>query len=160
MLAYFAASMTTDEIKTEYRRLAMANHPDHGGSTATMQQINAEYAFAMARAIRTEKPGKTEEEYADLASVHEAIRAAIEAIINCAGLNIEICGLWVWVDGDTRTHKEQLKAAGYRWASKKVKWYYAGIPAGGRGKMDMDEIRERYGSETVKGTPRRSAIPA
>jgi len=35
-----------DEIKTEYRRLALENHPDKGGNTETMQEINAEFEIA------------------------------------------------------------------------------------------------------------------
>ena len=114
-----------------------------------MQAINAEYAFCMARAVRAEKPGLDEAEYSSMDAVSEAIRAAIEAIITLPGLGIEICGLWVWVDGQTRPVKEQLKAAGYRWAAKKEKWYYAGVPAGGRGRYSMDDIRNRYGSRNV-----------
>ena len=57
--------------------------------------------------------------------------------------------LWVWVGGETKKHKDALKAAGYKWAIKKVKWYFAGVPAGGFRQFDMDEIRERYGSQRV-----------
>ena len=34
---------TLDELKAMYRKLAMMHHPDRGGNTATMQQINAEH---------------------------------------------------------------------------------------------------------------------
>lgn len=42
-MKYFANCTTLDELKKEYRRLAMANHPDRGGDEATMKAINAEY---------------------------------------------------------------------------------------------------------------------
>ena len=42
-MKYFTACTTLDELKKEYRRLAMANHPDRGGDEATMKAINAEY---------------------------------------------------------------------------------------------------------------------
>jgi curved DNA-binding protein CbpA len=98
---YFSTCNSTDEIKAEFRRLAQIHHPDHGGDTATMQDINAEYAFFMNHFIRMEKPGKTEQEYTDLSQVHEALRKAIEKIINLPGISIEICCLWVWVSGDS-----------------------------------------------------------
>jgi hypothetical protein len=151
--SYFDNFSTPDEIRARYRQLAQLHHPDHGGSTATMQAINAEYALAIAQARRANKPGKTETEYASMAQVDEHIRAAIEAIITYPGLDIEICGLWVWVGGNTKTYKDQLKTAGYKWAPKKIKWYFAGVPAGGRGQFDMDDIRERYGSEHVTSKP-------
>jgi len=42
-MKYFAEVHTLDELKKKFRRLAMLNHPDVGGDTATMQEINAEY---------------------------------------------------------------------------------------------------------------------
>ena len=34
---------TLDELKSQYRKLAMLHHPDRGGDTATMQAINNEH---------------------------------------------------------------------------------------------------------------------
>lgn len=60
-MKYFTACTTLDELKKEYRRLAMANHPDHGGDEATMKAINAEYdavfpAFKLAYNRTAETP--------------------------------------------------------------------------------------------------------
>jgi len=38
-----AAGATKQEIKAAWKRAAVANHPDLGGSTSVMQQINAAY---------------------------------------------------------------------------------------------------------------------
>ena len=38
-----AAGATAKEIKAAWKRAAVANHPDMGGSTEVMQQINAAY---------------------------------------------------------------------------------------------------------------------
>ena len=43
MTQYFQNVKTLDELKKQYRRLAMKYHPDCGGDTAIMQQINAEH---------------------------------------------------------------------------------------------------------------------
>jgi curved DNA-binding protein CbpA len=147
---WFAHCKTSEEIKEHYRQLCKQHHPDMpGGDTATMQEINVAYAVASTNAKRQEKPGWTEAQYVYAAEVDELVRIAIEEIITLPGLDIEICGLWVWVGGNTREHKDALKEAGYKWAPKKMKWYFAGIPANGRGKMDMDEIRSRYGSQRI-----------
>ena len=42
-MKYFENVKTLDELKKQYRRLAMKYHPDMGGSTEAMQQINAEH---------------------------------------------------------------------------------------------------------------------
>lgn len=42
-MKYFTKCRTLDELKKEFRRLCMIHHPDHGGDTAAMAAINAEY---------------------------------------------------------------------------------------------------------------------
>jgi hypothetical protein len=151
-------------VRNEYRRLCKLWHPDLGPRedvtkrTQVMQDINAAYARASAtyrheemreNARKRNRPEPTQQDYTDAAAVDERIRAAIERIITLEGLEIEICGLWVWVGGTTRPHNRELKAAGYSWAPQKRKWYFAGVPAGGYRAFDMDEIRQRYGSQRV-----------
>ena len=40
---FFKDCTSLDEVKKLYKELALKHHPDRGGETATMQQINAEY---------------------------------------------------------------------------------------------------------------------
>jgi hypothetical protein len=63
------------------------------------------------------------------------------------GLEVELCGLWVWVTGDTKPHKEELKAAGFKWSPNKTAWYYPGVPSFNRTPRTMDDIRSMYGSQ-------------
>ena len=42
-MKFFASCTTIEELRKHYRRLAVQYHPDPGGDTETMQQINAEY---------------------------------------------------------------------------------------------------------------------
>ena len=62
----------------------------------------------------------------------------------------------MWVGGETKKHRDALKAAGYKWAINKVRWHFAGVSAGGFRQFDMDEIRQRCGSQRVVT---RSAYP-
>ena len=81
----------------------------------------------------------------------------IEQLIKMDGLTIEICGSFIWCGGNTRAHKEQLKAMGFRWASRKKLWFLApdGWKKQGR-EWSMDRIRDRHGSEVIRGQePRR-----
>ena len=42
-MKYFKNIQTLSELKKQFRALAIANHPDKGGDTAVMQEINAEF---------------------------------------------------------------------------------------------------------------------
>ena len=42
-MKYFTNIKTLDDLKKEYRRLVMLNHPDRGGDLETMKIINLEY---------------------------------------------------------------------------------------------------------------------
>ncbi len=77
---------------------------------------------------------------------------ALNAIINLDGLEIEICGAWVWVSGNTFAHKAALKGAVFHYAGKKKKWYFRpeDWASSSRGSLDMEQIRDKYGSATPK----------
>ena len=78
-------------------------------------------------------------------------------LIKYEGLKIEICGLWLWVSGDTKPIKETLKAHGLRYSKNKGAWYLntTGYVKWfkGRKAWSMNEIRSAYGSKVFeKGT--------
>lgn len=58
-MKYFTKKMTLDEVKAAYRAAAMRLHPDRGGSTEAMQQLNTEFEVAFAIAQKFEKAEPT-----------------------------------------------------------------------------------------------------
>ncbi len=55
MTRYFSPDLTQDEIREEYRMLCKEHHPDMGGDTATIdeiEKIHYEYAHDLADAGR------------------------------------------------------------------------------------------------------------
>lgn len=150
-MKYFAACTTLEALKREYRRLCMIHHPDRGGDTATMAAVNDEYdeAFRRIQSGHTTQQA-TETHEADEAP--EAFRAVISRLVILASINIEICGSWVWVTGNTYPNREALKAAGLRYSKGKAAWYWK--PEGSRSKArrqySLDEIRDLHGSERIR----------
>lgn len=151
---YFDKCKTLDELKKEYRRLAMKHHPDMGGDTETMKRINDEHdrvfeilKAAQNRAAAADTSGKTK---ATTEAPHE-FRDIIDFLLHLDGLTVELCGAWLWIGGDTRKHKEALKGAGCRWSNNKKLWYWRHEEDGytwhkkGR-KYSIDDIRAKYGS--------------
>jgi len=117
-MRWFNGCSTLDQVKALYKKLAKAHHPDFGGSTQDMQEINCEYAFASAKAIQG--GGLSAEDAQNQIRYSEEYRSAIEAVIHLEGILIEVVGHWIWVTGNTLLHKDLLKAAGYFFASRKM----------------------------------------
>jgi hypothetical protein len=158
-MKWFNDCQTMEEVKAAYKKLAKQYHPDLGGDTATMQEINKEYAFASAKAIKGANLSEEETENEILSS--EAYRSAIEQIIHLDGITIELVGYWIWVTGDTYPVRATLKQAGYMFAPKKLAWYFrtAEYKVSQSSGKSLDEIRNKYGSEILnEDKPKRNWI--
>lgn len=147
MANYFENVKTLNDLKAEYRRLAMANHPDLGGSTAVMQEINAAYDRLFA-VLKDAHNAAADEEHQTNEMPHE-FRDIITALLRMDGLKIELCGCWLWITGNTLAHKDELKALGCHWSQQKAAWNWHHRDPGARwyrGKRTMQEIRRKYGT--------------
>ena len=147
-MVYFKNCRIIDEVKAMYKQLAKQFHPDCGGDTATMQAINSEYAYACAKVLKGDNLGAEDTE--EQIRMSEEYRAVIEKLMPLNGILIEVVGNWIWVTGNTYLVRKQLKEAGLFYASKKVAWYYRSEEFKTTGsKKSLEEIKAKYGSETV-----------
>lgn len=147
-MKFFASCNTIEEVKCLYKQLAKDHHPDKGGDTATMQAINVEYAYACAYLAKN--AGLNTEETEREIKLSEEYRQVIEQIIHLPEVLIELVGNWIWVTGNTRPVKEQLKNAGFFFASQKLAWYYRNEMFKTRGRnISLNAIRAKYGSNTM-----------
>lgn len=165
-MKFFTHCQTLDELKKAYRAAAMKHHPDRGGDTATMQAINAEYEArfeqlkeAQNRAAAEDTTGRTK---ATTESAGDFI-GIISELLKLDGLEVELCGRWLWIGGDTMKHRERLKALGCRWSSQKRLWSWHFAEEGdtwSRGRRSMAQIRAKYGSTTFTHSAPAEALPA
>ena len=149
---YFKNCGTLEELKKQYRRLAMKYHPDCGGSTEIMQAINAEQD-ALYEKLKKQKK-ENADKYHETTETAAEFRDIIEALLKFGEIVVELCGSWVWVSGNTKPHREQLKALGLRWSQNKKQWYWHHEEPGRkwrRGNTSMEEIRRKYGSQIFNG---------
>ena len=107
-MTFFNNTKSYEENKALYKKLCFENHPDKGGDVETMQAINAEWESLIIKGF-------------------ENIECILSDKLNFAidlNVEVELCGTWIWVSGDTKPVKDKLKAEGFFWAFKKKMWYF------------------------------------
>lgn len=156
-MKWFSNPRTLEELKKQYKKLVFANHPDKGGNVANMQEINSEYdiLFSKLKNTHTTAEGKTYESKTETAETPEEFKNIIDVLIHLDGLNIEICGSWLWLTGNTMPHRETLKGLKFRWSKSKKAWYYhtADYKKTSNKTFTLDQIRDFYGSESIMTEP-------
>lgn len=147
-------SLTVEWLKKEWRRLALALHPDKGGSEANFKLALGEYEELLQKAhagftAESDSP----EAYSDwtefLANISPVVRDAvanIRPVVERLGAEMEVTGVWCWVGNTNPSMAEELKSVGLKWASGKKRWFWNGQPWQGR-QMGFQAIRDTFGSE-------------
>lgn len=159
---YFDNCKTLDDLKAAYKKLAMKHHPDMGGDVRTMQNINAEYECRFERLKVCYNAAQADQDKPQTNETPEEFMSIIDQLMKLSGIEIELCGSWLWIGGNTYDHKAELKAAGCLWSRSKHKWYWRHQSDGAkwsRGRYSMSKIREKYGSQ-VFATSTRDALTA
>jgi hypothetical protein len=142
---FFKECLSLDEAKREYKRLALLHHPDRGGDTATMQEINRQYEEIMKNPFFDFCNAK-QEAREDFIKFPEIIDKIIRFDIT-----IEVCGNWIWLSGNTYEYREELKKIGFFFAPKKTMWYWRpkDFKSANNKPKEMDYIRSKYGSDVI-----------
>lgn len=148
---FFQDVKNFEELKKEYRRLAKIHHPDKGGDSVLFRKLKEEYDRKAKQLLNGEEEKEKKDGFKETAETMEAYKRIIDELLKYENVNIEICGLWLWIDGETKPIKDKLKNLGCLWASKKEKWYYRPpeYKSHTRKTQTMEYIREKYGSEKI-----------
>jgi len=146
----YATNATLEELKKQYRELALKHHPDMGGNTETMKAINNEYdkLFPKLKDVHQTKDGTTYTAKQGTAETPEYFKDLINELMKMDGIIIEIIGCFVWVTGNTKPNKDRLKALKFQWRSKKTAWYLKPEDYRKKSRKDygLDEILAMYGT--------------
>jgi len=145
--------LTPTEIRTLYRKLAHQHHPDKGGDTKTMQELNRVYKEVLEKASSNDPDFDMKHE--------ERLMEKIQKVINLDDVKIEILGSWLWVTGETYQHKQYLKENGFFFSKQKTAWYYHNEEEKGKwkfGAKPLEEIRQKYGSHEVKNKKKKLSL--
>lgn len=161
-MKYFHNVFTLEELKKAYRKLALIHHPDRGGNEKDFIALKNEYDQLFKQLNRKgntqSTPGAEKQEYTYTYEEVNNFKEIIDELINF-DIELEIIGSWVWVSGDTKPIKDKLKELNFKWASKKMAWYYheGEYKKFHKKNFTMDEIRNMHQSKKFK-TNKRAAL--
>jgi len=150
---WFVGISNLQQLKARYKELVKVHHPDCGGDELDMKEINSEYDELFRVLPEVAKDGSTYKKPEDQQKERpEDFRNAMAAIIRFEDIEIEVCGDWIWLHGNTFAHKATIKEAGYFYSSNKKAWYWhdADYKRRHSKQYSMEDIRIMYGSETVQ----------
>ena len=151
-----------NSLRSAYKKLLIKYHPDNNkeDTTKQMQEINEEYDKMFQRLKDTYE---SSEHYANQINREKQsydwekdkqIREIIHALCRFAkfDIQIEIIGTWIWVTGNTKAYKEELKQLHLHYAKNKKAWYihFDDGYRGNRSQTSLSYIRNKYGSVVVK----------
>jgi hypothetical protein len=154
---FFKEIITLEELKKCYKILAKQFHPDLGGDVQTMQELNNEYDFVFDILKNSHNTNAIKNNSKKVTEFSKETREIIEKIIILEGIQIEICGSWLWITGKTYDHKDFLSDIGFKWSKAKKSWYWSVDITDSkkvRGHYNMEKIREKYGSEKLESKNR------
>lgn len=151
---YFIDINNIDDLKKKYKELVKKYHPDRGGSEDVLKEINNQYEN-LSNKLNKEAGTENKQESKDFQEI-------ITKLSQYNDINIEICGSWIWLTGNTKPIKEVLKELKFRWASKKKQWYFRpdDYKSSSRKTHSMAYIRNKFGSETIKNGKKTKTISA
>ena len=157
---------TPHDVKREYKRQAFKVHPDlHPASefakwNVAMQNLNAAYHIALQRLDNVVSVGTDGKEHTyrynhdQEESLINAVAVAIRAKLP-SHVTVTIVGIYIWVEGLTRTDKQYhaaLKDGGFRFHSKRIAWYWK--PRNFRThynpRVSLDDLKHIYGAREIE----------
>lgn len=154
-MKYFSLVTTIEELKKEYKRVCFMLHPDRNkdrDTTAEFQAMQNEYEekFKEVKNIFRNAEGQTYTKENN--ETPEEFEELLNKIIYMQGVEIDIIGSWLWLSGNTKQYKEQIKELHFRWSANKSAWYFhtGSFRKKSKTNYNLDELKEMFGNQKVQ----------
>ena len=122
----FMRKMSKSETLEDLKRVYSDEYSEVRYDVDLLKDLDLAYEdnFDSVRCLHRTKGGKVYS--TESAANHETVGffpEFVESISNMSDVWFTIEGTWMWVSGNTKPHREELKRLGLRWAPKRKMWY-------------------------------------
>lgn len=140
---HYFTGLNPDEAKKQFKKLCLELHPDNKetGNAEKFKQMFNEFQNIQNKETETE----TETEF----EMPEKMQNIILELSKYDSINMFVCGSWLWISGNTFLYKDIIKSLGCIFAGNKKMWFYTETKSSGRGNMDIEQIKNKYGSKEI-----------
>ena len=137
--AQFTACENKEEARDLYRTLAKKHHPDLLGCVEAMKLLNSAYE------AWTNKTFSGEALDVEL-EIARKLKELFETDLMTSVI-IELIGEWIWISGDTKPVKEELKEMSFKWHFKRKMWFWHNGPSRRtyNKKASIGDLKSKYG---------------
>ena len=154
ILSMLKTAKDKESLKKMWFRMAMKLHPDKGGDEEIFKFASNEYESLFSR-LKDGFKRSEKEHYEESPNEDELSEMLFELLMKYSRismLNVELCGSWIWITGDTKPHSDEFKEDHFMWSPKKSAWYFHEGKYRKRGKKhySLEEIRMMHGSRFYK----------
>lgn len=149
-MKYFRNCHTAEDVKHQFRVNAKKYHPDLGGDPEEFKAMYIEFEQLWERYKNIHRNAEGETYEKETTETPEEFAEIINTLVRLKGVEVEICGNWIWASGNTQPYKDTLKGLKFKWAHKKMAWYFHSEPYRKRSRRELtlDEIRDMFGSQS------------
>ena len=151
MNKYFNHCTTLEEVKATFHQLAKELHPDNAatGNAAAFRQMYTEYQEAFNRLKNTHKNNEGKTYTKETNETPEQFADLIRTLTKFNGCIVELIGSWIWVSGNTKEYKDELKKLNFKWSKNKAAWFFhEGEYHKRNGKVyNMEDLRNMWESK-------------
>lgn len=161
-MKYFKNVNCVEELKKQYFGLAKKYHSDiTKGNDNAMTEINNEYEVLFKkyknihRNTKEDVKSDTYEDKKGTSETPEDFKTIILTLLNL-NVDIELCGRWLWISGNTKNCKDELKKLNCKWSPAKQMWSWhfdKDSTHYSKKRQTMDYIRGKYGSVKFEKEP-------
>jgi len=153
------------ELKTSFKRFSKLLHPDVNKDLPDvyfkdMSNDYDEYYIPLKKEHMKENAKKynntnfSEDNIKEDDLNDDRFKKAIIDLLKKEGIKIELKGVWLWVSGDTKEIKEELKLLGFQWGKTARAWFMSDSKNFKKSKNRRGWSQEKttsvYGSKVIK----------